>query len=548
MQRNAVRMSLIAVTLAVALAAVGWGIHQSLQPTEMQWAALCGGMQFTPTELARLEAVLAQQDIDHWRVEDRRLLVPVERRHECLAALARAKALPQGLQPSSDQFLEDASPFDSRQTREYKHKLALQHDLSRVINTMQGVVEATVKYDVSPPTGLNQQREQRALAAVRVEDGRQLSLEQVVSIQHTIAASLAGMRPEDVTVTDLNGCKTWSGVLAPPTAYFANGAQPMSRGNPAPTSAMVRAAAMRPAALSAAAIRPPAPASHDASAAADHSERLAELWQTSLRNADSGRFQHARLHVRWLAGDVQPSGRSAGVARQAIGNVPAALESAVGDPRQAVEIEQPHLIAWIVVPQHECSETELTVLENDLKRIAQHTCPEAWSRSRVRQTVQVAWRDAARREDSTTPLDDSRTIHVSFPSDGQATASPAPPAATRGSFPLKDVQVSDAAVLSPVTPNQGSALFPLCGALAAVAGVWCWLFRGGAEEPAADEVLDDAHGDHGGEPQDVPSSAAEAASSPTPARPSQKRPDAASTIIFRTMSLGSRAEPCVLPR
>jgi flagellar M-ring protein FliF len=75
---------------------------------------------------------------------------------------------------------------------------------------MPGIENAYVIYDSDTKSGLSQEKIKTASANVKPLGSTQLNETQVSSIRYLVAGSFAGLKPESVTVTDLNG-RTYHG-------------------------------------------------------------------------------------------------------------------------------------------------------------------------------------------------------------------------------------------------------------------------------------------------------------------------------------------------
>ncbi|MCA9176441.1 MAG: hypothetical protein KDB14_18265 [Planctomycetales bacterium] len=190
---------------ACLLAALGWSQWKSRDEV-----SLYEGRRFRAGELTELQNAFAQANLDDWRCEDGRVLVPRRKRLDYLKAVESADAFPTGLAAGWD---GQYSPtlLDSRQLREEKQRHALQAELSRVVRAMAGIEEAAVKYSELIERGLHPRVLRRAMVAARGENGEPLTGQQVQAIRETVVASIAGLSDDQVTITDLNHAMTWTG-------------------------------------------------------------------------------------------------------------------------------------------------------------------------------------------------------------------------------------------------------------------------------------------------------------------------------------------------
>ena len=77
--------------------------------------------------------------------------------------------------------------------------------MSLVISSMKGIERASVLIDTAGPIGSRSDAAEDRLGRGRAIGGVPLDDEQVDKIRYYVAAAIAGMKPENVTITDANG-------------------------------------------------------------------------------------------------------------------------------------------------------------------------------------------------------------------------------------------------------------------------------------------------------------------------------------------------------
>ncbi len=173
---------------------------------------LLGAHEFSHEELEEMLKTFAASGLDKAEIVGNRIQVPRSQRVEYLRALSENNFSSQGFDSAMDAVLsETASIFESRELRELKVKHATQKKMALVVKKMDAVADATVQYDEHRKGGYPPVIEKTAVVAVRPSGRRQVDRELATSIQRTICAAVAGMRPEDVTVTDLTNSRVVSG-------------------------------------------------------------------------------------------------------------------------------------------------------------------------------------------------------------------------------------------------------------------------------------------------------------------------------------------------
>lgn len=90
-------------------------------------------------------------------------------------------------------------------TRNVTYQRALQGELGRTIQSIEGVQGATVTLTIPPQSPFVGGTEDKATAAVLVKTNSTLSTSTVTAIVNLVASSIANMNPADVTVADSNG-------------------------------------------------------------------------------------------------------------------------------------------------------------------------------------------------------------------------------------------------------------------------------------------------------------------------------------------------------
>ena len=172
---------------------------------------LLGGHAFSPGEMPAVQAAIAKAGLNDFEVEGNLIRIPRGKQAEYVAALADAGALPADAHDIMDQVLRDSSPFASSKQRAEQLKIAREQVLAKTISKLSGIEAATVFFDTRPRRGFH--RDELVTAAVHVKPLGSAPLESrhVQAIRSLVASSIAGLRPQMVTVVDANTSKTWAG-------------------------------------------------------------------------------------------------------------------------------------------------------------------------------------------------------------------------------------------------------------------------------------------------------------------------------------------------
>jgi flagellar M-ring protein FliF len=131
------------------------------------------------------------------------ILVPPDLKYQTRLDLAAA-GLPRGT--VGFESLEEPRFGETSRDKEIKFNLALQGELARTIGHIQGIEQAWV-YLTIPETALftKDQVERTASVMVKINPGLELQPEQIKGIVHMVAKGVEGLKPENVTVIDING-------------------------------------------------------------------------------------------------------------------------------------------------------------------------------------------------------------------------------------------------------------------------------------------------------------------------------------------------------
>ncbi|MBR0239277.1 MAG: hypothetical protein IJQ39_14375 [Thermoguttaceae bacterium] len=188
--------------IAILLIGGGIGIWFEMQPVSENRIALFDGKQFTPDELVQIEAALAKKNLSDYTIVNQTLEIPANSRSVYVAALAEANALPQESGRTLEKAAVDISLFDSPEVRNLKIKAAQQKDLADIINSMEGVSNASVLWDSEKQGGLNPKTIVRASVSLKSVPGYELDNAKIDAICRLTANAIAGLKTENVVIVD----------------------------------------------------------------------------------------------------------------------------------------------------------------------------------------------------------------------------------------------------------------------------------------------------------------------------------------------------------
>ncbi|MEQ8791433.1 MAG: hypothetical protein RIC55_34540 [Pirellulaceae bacterium] len=175
---------------------------------------LFSGRVFTQTELAEMEAAFAKAGLGGSTIDGNRIRIPAGMKAEYMAALADNGSLPVDLSTIFDEvFASENALTGSADLRSQKLKNAREKYISMVVSKMVGVEWATVRFDQDQSRSLRPKLDSRAMVAVKPRGNTNLEADRVQAIRGTVAAVVAGLKPEHVTITDLNAGRAFVGTV-----------------------------------------------------------------------------------------------------------------------------------------------------------------------------------------------------------------------------------------------------------------------------------------------------------------------------------------------
>lgn len=212
-----------------------WERHQALTPTQKMvcwvvllvvlvvgcWAIfaggdseriyLYGGREFTLFELAAIENAFSDAGLSESQVEGLRVTFPRAEKTKYLGALSKAKIDFDTPYTYAKKAAESFNPFLLIGQRDQQSKLAKEQELALIVRNMRDVQQATVHLDEQkagfPPT-----TEKTALVAVQTIGRRELPPQRIRAIRDSIAAAVAGLDRQQVTISNLETGRSYTGL------------------------------------------------------------------------------------------------------------------------------------------------------------------------------------------------------------------------------------------------------------------------------------------------------------------------------------------------
>jgi len=159
----------------------------------------------TPNEIARMQAAFQEAKLTGSQVDGSRIRVPRGQEDQYMAALVSSGALPHNFGDYWTQALTDSNSFTSKQKQAEMVKVAKLRELSRWFSGIPGVDNAAVFYDIEERPTFGQQRAITASVNLNTASGARLTNEQIANIRNTMLGAIAGLRAQNLQITDQAG-------------------------------------------------------------------------------------------------------------------------------------------------------------------------------------------------------------------------------------------------------------------------------------------------------------------------------------------------------
>ncbi len=190
------------VLLVVCAAGVALVVNQQSAANE---AYLFGGEPVAASQLPAMVEAFASAGLTDYELPDNRICVPRSKQAVYMGALASAGALPNNFGDSLRRMLDrSSSPWIGKRQQEEMSKIALQDELTKIVDSMPGIESASVLYNVETEQGLHTRKQITASVNVKPAGNQLLSMRQVDMIRHVVGPPI-GVDPQCVAIVDFNG-------------------------------------------------------------------------------------------------------------------------------------------------------------------------------------------------------------------------------------------------------------------------------------------------------------------------------------------------------
>jgi flagellar M-ring protein FliF len=200
------RLTAGALAVVVLLSLGYLGLHRNAETL----VDLTRGTPLDATQIAAIEDAFRKANLTGYEIQGNTIRVPRERQAAFMDAMAGIKVLAQDFGDAQLDAVNSGSIFDPPDRQEERRKIARQIDLQQTILKRPGITYAKVFFDVDNKPGGFQEKVRTALVSVKRGDGVQIDEATISAINGTVVHAYAGLKPENVAVSDLNG-RTWYG-------------------------------------------------------------------------------------------------------------------------------------------------------------------------------------------------------------------------------------------------------------------------------------------------------------------------------------------------
>ena len=192
---------------AVVLLSLGYLFtHQASAPD----VDLMHGVPVAAGQLPAMEAAFAKANLKGYEIRGTSIRVPRGQEAAYMAALADAKALPPNFGTALSEAVSAGNPFENSRAARATHqdrqarRVGADHPLDARNRERLRALRRRQQ------ARLHKDKVITATASVKPAGSGQLDEARVSAIRHLVAGAIAGLKPENVTVSDLNG-RTWYG-------------------------------------------------------------------------------------------------------------------------------------------------------------------------------------------------------------------------------------------------------------------------------------------------------------------------------------------------
>ncbi len=217
------RVLLTVIAIVLLLVVVQLGGWQ----TRTQMCELIGECPLRPTDIQRIQIVLAQAGLDQYQLADNTICVPAGQRSIYLKAIAEADALPEHLRSPAADFAS-LNPFLSRSQQELMERTEKKKQIRDLVTRLPFVDQAWFEMDESRSRSVFEPSRQTAVVSIQPTAAKVLTTAEISTVRQVVGGALAGINPGNIVVTDLNAGRAFR-ESAPAAPQTINREQPPSQ-------------------------------------------------------------------------------------------------------------------------------------------------------------------------------------------------------------------------------------------------------------------------------------------------------------------------------
>jgi flagellar M-ring protein FliF len=190
-----------ALLLVVVVISIGYLFRYEASSADTD---LMNGEPISAGDMDAMLGAFNKAHLEGYVVEGSRIRVPRGQQAAYLGALASAKALPANFGSYFMKSLEDVGPFTTQPERDQRNRITLQQELALIIRSMPGIVGAMVILDSEAKPAFGCDPLKTASVNVKAAGAESVSDSQIEAIGCLVTSAVAGLKPESVTVIDIN--------------------------------------------------------------------------------------------------------------------------------------------------------------------------------------------------------------------------------------------------------------------------------------------------------------------------------------------------------
>jgi len=175
--------------------------------TLMWWSRYAGTAEMEPVlnqaltqeDMTRMEATLAEKNIEYKEASDR-LLVPTERKREALSVLGFNGVLPKDTASGFDEEIKQLSPWDGVGRQNAVYNRAKELELSQIVSMYPDVASAKVLIDAHTERHIGADVEAKASVMVQMKPGTKPGKQLAKAAAKFVAGAQSGLALKNITV------------------------------------------------------------------------------------------------------------------------------------------------------------------------------------------------------------------------------------------------------------------------------------------------------------------------------------------------------------